>query len=72
MKYKSLFELNELAFKTKYDIINSPVVQKILPPYPSFLDRRNPKGPDNYNRYCNQANFISYPNLCLDAVIRYH
>lgn len=69
VKYKSLYELNDLAFKTKYDIINSPVVQKILPPYPSFLDRRNIKGGENYQRYCMQANYVSYPNICLDAVI---
>lgn len=69
LKYKPLFEMNELSFKTKFDIINSQSVQKILPPYPSFLDRRNTKGADNYFRYCNQANYISFPNICLDAVI---
>lgn len=69
IKYKTLFELNDLAFKTKYDIINSNHIQKILPPYPSFLDRRNIKGAENYSRYCNQANYISFPNICLDAVI---
>ena len=69
LKYKSLYELNELAFQTKYDIINSNNVQKILPPYPSFLDRRNPKGPANYERYCMQANYVSYPAICLNSVI---
>lgn len=69
LKYKQLFELNELAFKTKYDIINSKHVQTILPPYPSFLDRRNTKGADSYNRYCQQANYVSFPNLCLKEVL---
>ena len=52
LKYKNLYELNDLSFRTKYEIINSSAVQKILPPYPSFLDRRNTKGAENYNRYC--------------------
>lgn len=69
LKYKNLYELNDLAFKTKYDIINSSSVQKILPPYPSFLDKRNKAGRDSYERYCLQANFVSYPNICLDAVL---
>lgn len=69
LKYKNLYELNDLAFRTKYEIINSSAVQKILPPYPSFLDRRNTKGGENYNRYCLQANYVAYPNICLDAVL---
>lgn len=72
LKYKTLFELNDLSFQTKYDIINSNSVQKILPPFPSFIDRRNKKGPENYDRYCMQANYISYPNICLDSVIRFN
>ena len=69
LKFKPLYELNELSFRTKYEIINSPHVQRILPPYPSFLDRRNTKGGENYNRYCLQGNYVSYPNICLDAVL---
>lgn len=69
IKYKDLYSLNELSFQTKYDIINSNYIQKILPPYPSFQDKRNTKGAENYARYCNQANYVSYPNICLDAVI---
>lgn len=69
LKYKQLFELNDLSFQTKYDIINSNYVQTILPPYPSFLDKRNIKGADSYNRYCKQANYVSFPNLCLKEVI---
>lgn len=69
LKFKPLYELNELSFRTKYEIINSPQVQRILPPYPSFLDRRNVKGAENYNRYCLQGNYVSYPNICLDAVL---
>lgn len=69
LKYKSLFQLNQLAFQTKYDIINSQNIQKILPPFPSFLDKRNSKGGQNYLRYCLQSNYISFPNICLDAVL---
>lgn len=69
LKYKNLYELNDLAFRTKYEIINSSAVHKILPPYPSFLDRRNTKGGENYARYCTQANYVSFPNICLDAVL---
>lgn len=69
LKYKNLYELNDLAFQTKYDIINSNSVQKILPPFPSFLDKRNTKGAENYGRYCLQANYVSFPNICLDAVL---
>jgi hypothetical protein len=69
LKYKNLYELNDLSFRTKYEIINSSAVQRILPPYPSFLDKRNTKGAENYNRYCLQANYVSFPNMCLDAVL---
>lgn len=69
LKYKSLFESNDLAFQTKYDIINSQIVEKILPPFPSFQDKRNLKGAENYKRYCLQANYVSFPNICLDSVI---
>ena len=69
LKYKNLYELNDLAFRTKYEIINSSAVQKILPAYPSFLDRRNSKGAENYERYCLQGNYVSYPNICLNSVI---
>ena len=69
LKFKNLYELNELSFKTKYEIINSQSVQEILPPFQSFLDKRNTHGKDNYYRYCLQGNYVSYPNICVDAVL---
>ena len=33
------------------------------------MDKRNDKGAENYNRYCLQGNYVSYPNICLDTVL---
>jgi hypothetical protein len=43
-KYKSLKEqyaINELAFKTQNELISSQYIQKINPPFASFVDKKN-------------------------------
>ena len=69
IKYKQLYELNRLAFLTKTDILQSNSIQTIVPPYPSFLDRRNKNGSMNYLRYLNGGNFISNGSICLDSAL---
>lgn len=68
-KNKDLYNINELAFSSKSDIINSRYIQQILPPYQSFTDKRNKKGFQSYKRYMLQGSFISSANICLDSVL---
>lgn len=69
VKYKELYDINELAFETKVDLTNSNVIQTIVPPFPSFLDKRNKNGASNYARYLNGGNFISNAQICLDSAL---
>ena len=69
VKYKDMYSINELSFKTKTDLINSQYIQEIVPPYPSFLDRRNKNGAANYSRFLNGGNFISNAQICLMNVL---
>lgn len=68
-KYKQLYELNRLSYLTKTDILQSNYVQTIVPPFPSFIDRRNKNGSINYQRYLNGGNFISNAQICLDSAL---
>lgn len=69
-KYKELYDINELAFQTKVDLTNANnLIQSIVPPFPSFLDKRNKNGASNYARYLNGGNFISNANICLDSAL---
>ena len=68
-KYKELYAINELAFKTKTDLIKSSYITSICPPFQSFSDPRNKRGPENYKRYLNIGNYISHPQICLDAAL---
>lgn len=67
--YKEMYAINDLAFKTKTDLINSQYIQTIVPPFPSFLDRRNKNGAANYQRYLNCGSFISNAQICLDSAL---
>ena len=69
IRYKDLYAINELSFKTKTDLINSNYIQTICPPFQSFLDKRNKRGAENYARYLNIGNFISNPQICLDSAL---
>lgn len=69
IKYKNLYETNDLAFKTKTDLINSQLISTICPPFQSFLDPKNKRGTSNYQRYLNLGNFISNASICLDAAL---
>lgn len=68
-QYKTMYAINELSFKTKTDLINSQYITEIVPPYPSFLDKRNKNGATNYARFLNGGNFISNAQICLDAAL---
>ena len=68
-KYKDMYAINDLAFKTKTDLINSQYITEIVPPYPSFLDKRNKNGAANYSRFLNGGNFTSNPQICLMNVL---
>lgn len=68
-EYKDLYAINELAFKTQTDILNSNYIQAINPPFPSFLDKKNKRGAENYKRFCLLGNYISSPKICLDSAL---
>lgn len=67
--YKEQYCINELAFKTQNELINSQYIQKINPPYASFTDKKNKRGAEQYKRYCLLGNYISSPKICLDAAL---
>jgi hypothetical protein len=71
-KYKSLKEqyaINELAFKTQNELISSQYIQKINPPFASFVDKKNKNGVEQYKKFCLLGNFISNAKICLDAAL---
>lgn len=68
-EYKDVYAINQLAFKTQSDIINSQYIQVINPPFPSFIDKKNKRGPENYKRYCLLGNYISSPKICLESAL---
>lgn len=68
-EYKDLYAINDLAFKTQTDILNSNYIQVINPPFPSFIDKKNKRGAENYKRFCLLGNYISSPNICLNSAL---
>lgn len=68
-EYKDLYAINDLAFKTQTDILNSNYIQTINPPFPSFTDKKNKRGAENYKRFCLLGNYISSPNICLNSAL---
>lgn len=68
-RYKSLYQINNLSFKTQTDLINSQYIQEICPPFPSFLDAKNKRGSENYFRYLNLGSYTAYPQICLDGAL---
>ena len=67
--YKDLYATNKIAFKTQTDLVESNLIQNIAPPYPSFTDKKNKRGGENYARYLNLGNYIAYPQICLDGAL---
>lgn len=68
-KYMNLYNINELAFMTQTDLINSNHIQTICPPFQSFTDKKNKRGGENYKRYLLLGNYISNPKICLDSAL---
>ena len=66
---KKTYLLNQLAFNGQSELKKSNLIQDIIIPSESLLDTRNKNRTAQFYRLVNEANYINYPQICLDNML---